>query len=140
MSDIIHIKGRKIDQKKLRKFLEELDMTNIDQFQTEDGLWESPITGEKFRTKQQLWGQLGAYLRTINPKDPMEPTRAGYVRALRRGMEPTREQKRAHAEYNKAFRRKRKDRIAIAKGIDPKRQKPEPDKDKDFKVPVMSME
>ena len=132
-SGIIFVKGRRIDQRKLRKFLEELDTSNIDQFLTEDGMWESPITGELFNTKQQLWGSFGAYLRTIKHKDPMEPTRAGYVRALRRGLEPTTDQKRAHAEYNKAFRKRRRERLT---GIDPAES---PD-DTDFKVPAMSME
>jgi len=131
-SGIIFVKGRRIDQRKLRKFLEELDTSNIDQFLTEDGMWESPITGELFDTKQQLWGSFGAYLRTIKHKDPMEPTRAGYVRALRRGLEPTTDQKRAHAEYNKAFRKRRRERLT---GIDPT----EPPDDT-FKVPAMSME
>lgn len=131
-SGIIFVKGRRIDQRKLRKFLEELDTSNIDQFLTDDGMWESPITGELFDTKQQLWGSFGAYLRTIKHKDPMEPTRAGYVRALRRGLEPTKDQKRAHAEYNKAFRKRRRERLT---GIDPT----EPPDDK-FKVPAMSME
>ncbi len=135
-SGIIFVKGRRIDQRKLRRFLEELDTSNIDQFQTDDGMWESPITGELFRTKQQLWGSFGAYLRTINHKDPKEPTRAGYVRALRRGLEPTREQKAAHAEYNKAFRKRRRESTLLAKGVDPT----ETSDEVEIKVPAMSME
>jgi hypothetical protein len=135
---IIFIKGRRVDQRKLRMFLEEIDPTNIDQFLTDDGLWKSPITGELFRDKAQLWGQLGAYLRTVTHKDPKEPTRAGYVRALRRGLEPTREQKQAHAEYNKQFRRRRRAAIMEAKGIDSSTvEETEPEKPP-VKVPAMS--
>lgn len=135
---IIYVKGRKINQRQLRKFLEEIDTTNIDQFLTDDGLWESPINGELFRTKFQLWGQLGAYLRTVNHKDPLEPTRAGYVRALRRGMDPTPEQKQAHAAYNKAFRRKRRERILLAKGVEPDAVVEDTEEEPVSKVPAMS--
>lgn len=137
---IIYIKGRRVDQRKLRKFLDEIDLTNIDQFLTDDGMWESPVTGEKFRTKAQLWGQIGAYLRTVTHKDPKEPTRAGYVRALRRGIDPTPEQKRAHADYNREFRKARRRAIMVAKGIDPAtvvKREPEPEKFP-VKVPAMS--
>ena len=135
---IIYVQGRKINQRQLRKFLQELDVSNIDQFRTDAGLWESPINGELFRTKFQLWGQIGAYLRTVDYKDPYEPTRAGYVRALRRGLEPTPEQKLAHSQYNKAFRRKRRARILIAKGIDPDAVIEDTEEEPMKKVPVMS--
>lgn len=135
---IIYVQGRKVNQRKLRKFLEEIDPTNIDQFRTEDGKWQSPITGELFRTKYQLWGQLGAYLRTVDYKNPYEPTRAGYVRALRRGLDPTPEQKLAHSQYNKAFRRKRRDRILLAKGEEPDAVVVDTEEEPIKRVPAMS--
>ena len=139
MTDIIHVKGRKIDQKKLRKFLDELDTSNIDQFLTDDGMWESPVTGELFRTKHQLWGHLGAYLRTIKHKDPKEPTRAGYVRALRRWARADLRAKGSARHLQQRVPQKRKDRIARAKGIDPDVapvEKATPPR----RVPAMSME
>jgi hypothetical protein len=106
MSGIIIVKGRRIDQVKLRAFLKSID---IDECYNEDGeYWESPITHERFETKNQLNGHIGAYLRTPNRKDPKEPSRAGYVRALRAGMEPSAAQKAAHAAYA-AERRARRD-------------------------------
>ena len=107
----IVVKGKQINQDQLRKFLEEIDFDNIDQFETEDGKWRSPITGDEFDTKFQLWGQLGAYLRDVEHKDPREPTRAGYVRALRRGLKPTPEQKKAHREYARRYRRERRQKL-----------------------------
>lgn len=118
MGNVVYVKGRKIDQDKLRAFLEDINMENIDQFQTEDGYWKSPVTGDLFRTKFQLWGQLGSYLRTPQGKDPLEPTRAGYVRAVRRGLEPTPEQKRAHREYAKKYRRDRRVRLMKEQGLE----------------------
>ena len=115
--NVIFIKGRRIDQTKLREFLESINYENVDQFETSEGFWKSPITGDLFRTKHQLWGQIGAYLRNIERKDPREPTRAGYVRAIRRGLEPTEEQKRAHREYSRDYRRKRRRKIMEEKGI-----------------------
>lgn len=116
---IIYVRGHKIDQEKLRKFLKDIDFENIDQFQTDEGFWKSPITGDLFETKWQLYGQLGSFLRKVEKKDPQEPTRAGYVRALRAGVQPTAAQKEAHAEYNRAYRKRRRRRILEAKGIDP---------------------
>lgn len=110
MSGIIIVKGRKIDQVKLREFLKNFD---IEDAVTDKGFWESPITGEIFETKNQLNGHIGAYLRTPNRKDPKEPSRAGYVRALRAGLTPTEDQKRAHAEY--AAERRRTSRGEVEK-------------------------
>lgn len=111
MGDKIIVRGQEIDQAKLRAFLDDINIENIDQFQTEDGYWKSPVTGDLFETKWQLWGQLGAYLRKATRKDPKEPTRAGYVRALRSGLEPTPEQKKAHREYNREFRKRRRKNV-----------------------------
>lgn len=138
--NVVFVKGRKIDQDRLREFLKDVNIDNIDQFETDEGYWKSPITGDLFETKFQLWGQLGAYLRTVEHKDPREPTRAGYVRALRRGLEPTDAQKEAHREYARQHRRKRREKLLAEKGIDPTvptdttPSKPEP------VVPFMSWE
>lgn len=109
MNNIIYIKGRKIDQRQLRDFL---DGINLDDFHSvgEDGLdvWKSPITGELFRTKFQLHGHIGAYLRTPNRKDVSEPSRRGYMRALRAGVDPTDEQRDAHRRYVAAQRANKK--------------------------------
>lgn len=102
MSGIINVKGRRIDQVKLRAFLKTID---IEDCYTDEGFWQSPITHEIFETKNQLNGHIGAYLRTPNRKDPTEPTRAGYVRALRAGLTPSPEQKKAHATYAAERRR-----------------------------------
>lgn len=135
---IIFVKGKRIDQRKLRKFLEEIDFDNIDQFETPEGKWRSPVSGDLFDTKHQLWGQLGAYLRNIDRKDPMEPTRAGYVRALRRGLEPTPAQKKAHAEYAKVYRRRRRAKILKERGLDvPEEKAPDPEPER-VRVPEMS--
>jgi hypothetical protein len=105
MSGIIIVKGRRIDQVKLRAFLDSIDIDDV--CETDEGYWKSPITGELFENRNQLNGHIGAYLRTPNRKDPTEPTRAGYVRALRAGLTPTDEQRKAHAEYAARRRRRR---------------------------------
>lgn len=110
MSGIINVKGRIIDQVKLRAFLATI---NIDDCETKDGFWESPITHEIFETRNQLNGHIGAYLRTPNRKDPKEPSRAGYVRALRAGLKPTDEQKKAHAEYAAKRRRSARGEVEV---------------------------
>ena len=109
MNNIIYVKGRKIDQRQLRSFLDGIDLEDF-KVVDKDGLeaWKSPITGELFRTKFQLHGHIGAYLRTPNRKDVTEPTRRGYMRALRAGVEPTDEQRDAHRRYVKALRDKNK--------------------------------
>jgi hypothetical protein len=119
MSGIINVKGRRIDQVKLRAHLKTIDIEDCFREETEDEpeYWESPITGERFENRNQLNGHIGAYLRTPNRKDPTEPTRAGYVRALRAGMHPSEEQKAAHAKYAA-------DRRAVAKGVDPDKPRP----------------
>jgi len=109
MEDITFVKGVKIDQKKLRKFLKKV---NWDDYQITEGpdkgRWKSPITGDVFDHLSQVHGQLGAYLRAPSSKDPFEPTRAGYVRAIRRGLEPTEAQKEAHKQYARDHRRKKR--------------------------------
>jgi hypothetical protein len=121
MSGIINVKGRRIDQVKLRAHLKTIDIEDCfhEETEDEDEYWESPITGERFENVNQLNGHIGAYLRTPNRKDPTEPSRAGYVRALRAGMQPTEEQKAAHAKY--AARRR-----AVSKGevFEPDRPRP----------------
>lgn len=142
--EITFVKGRKIDQRKLRKFLRELNFEDVEQFRTDEGYYRSPITGELFRTKWQLWGSFGGYLKPGARKDPREPSRAGYTRAIRAGLEPTSEQKEAHRIYNKAHRKKRRDSILRAKGIDPAEMDPiqeeiEAPVEK-RRVPLMSMD
>jgi hypothetical protein len=105
MSHIIKIKGRNIDQRELRKFLDEVDWETM-RVEDENGdeAWQSPITGEYFRTKFMMYGHLGAYLRKPNRKDLTEPTRRGYMRALRAGVEPSDAQRAAHRDYVAAQR------------------------------------
>ena len=106
--DQVTIKGRKFSRRALRKFLEEQGFP--DEIEPNaDGLWESPITGELFSTRHQLFGHVGAYLRTPNRKDPTEPSRAGYVRALRAGLTPTQEQREAHSAYQRRYRKDSKE-------------------------------
>ena len=99
------VKGQKIDQKELRKFLDTVDWESL-RVEDENGdeAWKSPITGEHFRTKPMMYGHLGAYLRTPKRKDLTEPTRRGYMRALRAGVHPTDAQRAAHRDYVAALR------------------------------------
>lgn len=99
------VKGQKIDQRELRKFLDTVDWESL-RVEDEHGdeAWKSPITGEHFRTKSMMYGHLGAYLRTPKTKDLTEPTRRGYMRALRAGIHPTDAQRAAHRDYVAALR------------------------------------
>lgn len=99
---VIYVKGRRIDQVQLRKFMADVD---YDDFKQDDGTWKSPITGEIFATRFAMVGSFGTYLRDHPDLDPDEPTRAGYMRATRAGREPTGEQRAAHAAYVRARRR-----------------------------------
>lgn len=99
---IIYVKGRRIDQAKLRKFLEAID---YDDFGQVDGTWKSPITGEIFATRFAMCGSFGTYLRDHVELDPDAPDRAGYMRAKRAGREPTQEQRAAHAAYVRTRRK-----------------------------------
>lgn len=102
----ITVKGRTLNQEKLRAFIDSIDIEDC--YDENRKVWRSPITGENFLTKAQLSGHIGAYLRTPSRKDPTEPTRAGYIRALRAGLEPTDEQRAAHAAYAAKQRRSRR--------------------------------
>jgi hypothetical protein len=105
MSHIIKVKGRNIDQRELRKFLDEVDWESLrGEDENGDEIWQSPITGENFRTKFMMYGHLGAYLRKPSRKDLTEPTRRGYMRALRAGVEPSDAQRAAHRDYVAAQR------------------------------------
>ena len=104
MSGISIVKGRKIDQVKLRAYWESID---IEDWITDEGYYKSPITGELFENRNQLNGHVGAYLRTPKRKDTKEPTRRGYVRALRAGEEPTEAQRKAHRDYARERRAKK---------------------------------
>jgi hypothetical protein len=99
---VIYVKGRRIDQAKLREHLAEID---YDDWEQEDGTWKSPISGEIFATRFAMVGSFGTYLRDHVERDPDEPTRAGYMRAKRAGRDPTTEQRAAHARYVKARRK-----------------------------------
>lgn len=114
MSTVI-IKGRKIDQAKLRAYWDSID---IEDWITDEGYFKSPVTGEIFENRNQLNGHIGAYLRTPKRKDPNEPTRRGYVRALRAGKEPTEAQRKAHREYAR-------DRRAKQRGLKPRAPVPQ---------------
>lgn len=99
---IVYVKGRKIDQAKVRAFLKTVD---YDDFEQDDGTWMSPVSGEIFATRFAMVGSIGTYLRPVTDKDPSEPTRAGYRRAKTAGREPTSEQRAANARYMKARRK-----------------------------------
>ncbi len=114
MSTVI-IKGRKIDQDKLRVYWDSID---IEDWVTDEGYFKSPITGELFETMNQLNGHVGAYLRTPHRKDTKEPTRRGYVRALRAGEEPSEAQRKAHRDYAR-------NRRAKARGVEPRKPAPQ---------------
>lgn len=105
MSHIVKVKGRNIDQRELRKFLDNVDWESL-RVEDENGeeAWQSPITGEYFRTKFMMYGHLGPYLRKTKRKDTTEPTRRGYMRALRAGHEPSDAQRAAHRDYIAAQR------------------------------------
>lgn len=119
---IVTIKGQKIDQEKLRAFLDSIDVMDYEQ---PDGTWMSPITKEIFQTRQALFGHFSAYLRVPRErKDVTEPTRAGYIRALRAGIRPTPEQRKAHNDYSNWYRTEGRylnklKRDAIDRGEDP---------------------
>ena len=96
------IKGQKVNQDALRKFLDSIDIKTYEQ---DDGQWKSPVTGELFPSLAAVTGHLGSYLRKPRERLPLdEPTRAGYVRAIRAGAEPTVEQKEAHRAYQEWYR------------------------------------
>lgn len=99
---VIYVKGRRIDQAQLRKFMADVD---YDDFKQDDGTWKSPITGEIFATRFAMVGSFGTYFRDHPDLDPDEPTRAGYMRAMRADREPTGEQRAAHAAYVRARRK-----------------------------------
>lgn len=99
---IIYVKGRRIDQAKLRKFLDGYDLSTCE---LDDGTWKSPISGEIFATQFAMAGSFGTYLREHVELDPDEPNRAGYMRAKRDGRDPTQEQRLAHNAYVRARRK-----------------------------------
>ena len=107
---VVYVKGRKIDQDQLKTFLAGVDFDTCEQ---EDGTWRSPISGQIFATKSAMYGSFGTYLRTPTLKDPTEPTRKGYIRAIRAGYSPTEAQKKAHADYMRALRAKKKEHAAV---------------------------
>jgi hypothetical protein len=111
---ITYVKGRRIDQEKLKEFLAQV---NLDDFKQEDGTWMSPISGEIYASKAAMCGSFGSYLRKPVEKDPKEPTRRGYIRAIRAGIEPTEEQKAAHAEYMRALRAGKKISPGVQKRV-----------------------
>lgn len=111
---VTYVKGRRIDQDKLREFLKNVD---LDDFEQEDGTWMSPISGEIFSSKAAMCGSFGTYLRKPVQKDPTEPTRRGYIRAIRAGLKPTDEQKAAHAEYMRALRAGKEISPAVQKRV-----------------------
>lgn len=122
---IVYVKGRRIDQEALRKFLAGVVLDDCEQ---EDGTWQSPISGEIFATRQAMVGSFGTYLRKSAAKDPHEPTRRGYVRAIRAGIKPTEPQKAAHAAYMRDLRAGRKrsapiveERLAAIEAAEPMR-------------------
>ena len=122
---IVHVKGRRIDQEALRKFLDGVVINDCEQ---DDGTWQSPISGEIFASKAAMVGSFGTYLRKSAAKDPHEPTRRGYIRAIRAGIKPTAPQKAAHAKYMRDLRAGRKpenpavtERIAAVEAAEPKR-------------------
>lgn len=104
MPKYAYVKGRRINQDELRIFLSKI--TDYGQFEQDDGTWRSPISGEFFASRKAMVGSFGSYLKDRVPKDVTEPTRRGYIRAIRQGVEPTTEQRAAHAAYMRDHRRK----------------------------------
>jgi len=76
-----------------------------------EGVWYSPITGQKFESFYALSGHIGQRLRTPK-KRQLTPDRAGYINAIRRGVEPTEVQRRAHKEYMRDFRNRQRSEAA----------------------------
>lgn len=81
--------------------------------QDDEGWWISPITGERFATYYQLTGHIGQRTRGEVSETPLTDDRSGYVKAIRRGEEPTDAQRRAHREYMREFRRRRRESKAV---------------------------
>ena len=71
------------------------------------GQWISPITDEAFDSFYALSGHIGHLTRTVRPT-PLTPDRKGYIKAVRRGIEPTEEQREANKKYMREFRQRKK--------------------------------
>lgn len=85
----------------IKMFLARIDLKT---YQNADGKWVSPINGDEFDDYFAMAGHLGSKLRSIKLTE-IKDNRAGYVKALRRGKEPTEAQRRAHKEYMRELRR-----------------------------------
>jgi len=90
----------------IRKFLTKVDL-KTDYYDAKRDVYISPITGESFSSFYALSGHLGAYIRKV-PKTPLTEDRPGYMKALRRGIEPTEAQREAHKKYAREYRRKQR--------------------------------
>lgn len=77
-----------------------------------EGVWISPITGQVFESFYALSGHIGQRLRTPTRGRHLTPDRAGYINAIRRGVEPTEKQRRAHKEYMRDFRNRQRAEVA----------------------------
>lgn len=94
----------------IRRFVNKMDMREC---KNELGEYVSPINGKTFSSYYGLMGHIGAYL-TERTKKPPSPDRSGYIRSIRNGIPPTEEQRRAHREYMRAHRqRKREEQLDL---------------------------
>lgn len=90
----------------IRRFLTKVDLKS-DYYDQESETYVSPITGETFDTFYELSGHIGAHTRSII-RTPLTEDRRGYIKALRRGIEPTEAQREAHKKYAREYRRKKR--------------------------------
>lgn len=108
----VPVLGADAKPREIRRLLNRIDLHDC---RTPDGRFYSPITGEIFDTLFQLSGHVGAKLRS-RELTPLGDARADYVKAKRRGEEPSEEAKEAHRKYQRALRARRKaERLAAEK-------------------------
>jgi len=100
----IPILGEDATPEQIRRLLMKIDLR---QCRDEKGRWVSPVTGEIFESFYQLSGHIGARLRVVK-LTPLGDARADYVKALRRGEEPSEAARAAHREYQRKYRERRR--------------------------------
>ena len=101
----VPILGEDATPDQVRRFLKKVDLRKCKR----GGRWISPITGQEFDTYQALCGHVGALSRDREADlTPLTEDRKGYVKAVRRGIEPTPAQREAHRDYMRMLRKKRR--------------------------------
>ncbi len=101
----IPILGADATPEQVQRFLKKIDLKKCRQ----GDKWVSPITGETYDTYQALCGHVGARARDRSKNlVPLTPDRNGYMNAVRRGVEPTQEQRDAHRDYMRYLRKKKR--------------------------------